>query len=152
RSPQRTHFREVPRRIMAVIPPLVPRVLMVAVAGIVLACSLHAQKPSFNESAVKAAFLFNLAQFVEWPDGTFSSPQSPFVICVFGEDTLGQDLDNAVKGEQVKKRPVLVERLRRISDMKTCHILFITRSEVNNYIQILLVVQRRPVLTVGDEE
>jgi hypothetical protein len=128
------------------------RVVIVAVAGIAAACSLHAQKPSFNESAVKAVFLFNLAQFVEWPAGTFSNPRSPFVICVLGEDTLGQELDNAVKGQEVRKRPIVVERFRRIDDIRTCQTLFITRSEVDNYLQIIAALQRRPILTVGDDE
>src|SRR5262249_46288456 len=117
------------------------RILIVAVAGIAAASLLHAQKPSFNESAVKAVFLFNLAQFVEWPPAAFSNPRAPFVICVLGEDTLGQDLDDAVKGQKVKNRPVLVERFHRISDISTCHILFITRSEVDNYLRIISSVQ-----------
>jgi hypothetical protein len=41
-----------------------------------------------TESQVEAAFLLNFAKFVEWPPAAFSAPDSPFAVCILGEDPL----------------------------------------------------------------
>src|ERR1700674_3063378 len=47
---------------------------------------------------VKAAFLFNFAKFIDWPPGSFASPQSAFTICVLGRDPFGNILDDSLQG------------------------------------------------------
>jgi len=111
-----------------------------------------AQRASFKEPEVEAAFLFNFAQFVEWPPEAFPSPQSPIVIGVLGDDPFGGVLDDLIKGEVVRNRPLVVERFRRVDDIKTCHILFISRSERRQYARILSALDGRPILTVGETE
>ncbi len=44
-----------------------------------------------SEYQVKAVFLFNFGQFVEWPKDAFDTPQAPFVIGILGDDPFGQD-------------------------------------------------------------
>lgn len=40
-----------------------------------------AQETAPSEYAVKAAFLFNFAKFVEWPAGTFAGGHTNLVLC-----------------------------------------------------------------------
>ena len=103
-----------------------------------------------REYDVKAAFLYNFVTFTDWPADAFSSPDSPYVIGVIGEDPFGIALDEIVNGEQVKGRPLFVRRLTRIEDAARCHILFISASEARRLKDILSRLKDRPVLTVGD--
>lgn len=122
-------------------------------ALLVAAClPAQAQKRSFKELEVKAVFLFNFAQFVEWPPEAFSDSQSPIVIGVLGEDPFGHLLDEAVRGEVIKNRRLVVERYHRVEEARTCHILFISPSESEKYEQIFGTLQGRTVLTVGDND
>ncbi len=41
------------------------------------------------EYQVKAVFLFNFSQFMEWPPDAFPTPDTPFVIGVLGADPFG---------------------------------------------------------------
>jgi hypothetical protein len=109
-----------------------------------------AQKTTFDERDVKAVFLFNFVQFVDWPAAAFSSPDSPVVIGVLGDDPFGGLLDQVVEGEVVKGRQLSVERFRRVEDIKVCHVLFISPSEAKSYEHILKVLSSRPLLTVGE--
>jgi hypothetical protein len=70
------------------------------------------------EYQVKAVFLFNFTQFVSWPRESFADPQAPFVIGILGRDPFGRALDDAVRGEQVGGRPLVIERYRTRADVK----------------------------------
>jgi hypothetical protein len=111
---------------------------------------LSAQTPAIREYQVKAAFLFNFTQFVEWPEGNFPSPQSPLVIVILGENNFESFLDEMVDGEQVNAHPIIVHQYNHIDEVKACHILFISKSEIKNNRQNLNILKGRNILTVSD--
>jgi hypothetical protein len=111
-----------------------------------------AQPAPSLEYQIKAVFLFNFAQFVEWPSRAFPDRGSPLVIGVLGEDPFGAFLDETVRGERVDNRPLIVQRYRRVEEIQTCHVLFISQSEVNRLDQIVSSLKGRDILTVGDVE
>jgi hypothetical protein len=110
-----------------------------------------AQTPS-AEYQVKAVYLFNFAQFVEWPAKAFPDPQRPLVIGVLGDDPFGNYLDETIRGESVNKRALTVQRFRRVGEVKTCHVLFISRSESDRLEQTFSSLKGRHILTVGDTD
>ncbi|HEY2037582.1 MAG TPA: YfiR family protein [Steroidobacteraceae bacterium] len=99
---------------------------------------------------VEAVFLFYFSQFVDWPPRAFADERSPIVIGVLGNDPFGGALDQAVAGEQVNGRPIVVRRLKSIDDAAACHILYISSSESPQLPQILSTLKGRSVLTVSD--
>jgi len=103
-------------------------------------------KPTQYE--VEAAYLFNFGKFVAWPPG--AQADSPFLICVLGDDPFGPILDRTVTGETVKDRPVHGKRISRPQDATACSILYISSSESARLSRILPVIQEAPVLTVSD--
>ncbi|HKT73874.1 MAG TPA: YfiR family protein [Steroidobacteraceae bacterium] len=107
---------------------------------------------SAPEYQVKAAFLFNFAQFVEWPASAFASPDAPFAICVLGPDPFGPELDSLVRGESVNRRPFVIERYRSIAQLRNCNILYIDRSQLPDLARIRDVARERSILTVTDAE
>ncbi len=117
-----------------------------------LGCALAWAAPPPTEYQVKAAYLFNFGQFVEWPAQAWSSPSAPFVICVLGSDPFGTALDDVARGETLGGHPLQVRRLARSEDVKDCQILFIGRSEAAHIGQTVQGLQGRSVLTVTDIE
>jgi len=126
-----------------------PRRLLRAL--LLLACCAGAwSAPSPTEYQVKAAYLFNFGQFVEWPAATRGSSTDPFVIGIVGDDPFGSVIDDVVRGETIGGRPLLIRRFRDGDDLSTCHILFIGRSEAAHIERVLRAVRGRSVLTVTD--
>ncbi len=125
-------------------------------AAFVLWCSgglnLAAEPVVTKEYQVKAVFLFNFSQFVEWPTNAFPEPQTPLVIGVLGEDPFGSYLEEAVRGEVVNQHPLVIKHYRRAEDIKDCHILFISQSETSRLGRIFESLKGRSILTVGDAE
>src|SRR5258708_4867014 len=73
-----------------------------------------AQAAAASEYEVKAAFLFNFSQFVEWPADAFADAQTPLVIGVIGGDPFGHFLDDLVRGEKVNNHPLVIQRYQKL--------------------------------------
>ncbi|HYJ41938.1 MAG TPA: YfiR family protein [Steroidobacteraceae bacterium] len=119
----------------------------VVAAGV---CSAALSAPPVAEYQVKAAYLFNFGQFVEWPLQAYDSPGAPFVIGVVGDDPFGKILDDVIAGESLGGHPLVVRRFKNPEDISACNILFIGRSETARLEETLKVLQGRSVLTVTD--
>jgi len=113
---------------------------------------LAAQGVRASEYQVKAVFLFNFAQFVEWPAEAFPAADTPLVICVLGTDPFGDALDQTVRDERLGGRPFQVRRYQTVDEIRACHILFISRSEGARPEAILAGLKQRAILTVSDAD
>src|SRR5260221_8662724 len=102
------------------------------------------------EYQVKAVFLFNFTQFVEWPANAFPGEQAPLVIGVLGEDPFGSFLDETVEGEKVKGHPLVIRRFDNTEKAKSCHILFINGAKAEKLKQVFADLKGLSILTVGD--
>ena len=125
-----------------------PRILWVTL--LCLLFSVHSPAQSSREYAIKAAFLYNFTQFIEWPATTFATSDAPFVIGVLGEDPFHSSLDEAVAGEKVNDHPIVIQRYQNAKDIKSCHILFISRKESGKLREILASLPAKNILTVSD--
>jgi hypothetical protein len=105
-----------------------------------------------REYQLKAVFLYNFAQFAEWPATAFAEDKSPIIIGIVGTNPFGTALEDTVHGETIDGRPLLVEHFARPADIKACHMLFISQSELRYADEILRRVKGKPVLTVADAD
>jgi len=102
------------------------------------------------EYAVKAAYLYKFAPFVQWPPAAFASPSSPFHLCILGRDPFGTNLDRAVSGQRVEEHPVIVRRLLRVDAASGCHIVYLGASPNQTAAEALRALRGLPILTVAD--
>jgi hypothetical protein len=114
--------------------------------------TLEAQTARVPEYQLKATFLFQFTQFVEWPSDAFATSATPLVIGILGDDPFGKYLDNVIQHEKVNEHPLTVQRFRRLEDVKNCHLLFVARTDSNRIEEIVDALKGQPVLTVGDGE
>lgn len=103
-----------------------------------------------TEYQVKAVFLYNFAQFVDWPEQAFSGPESPLVIGILGNDPFGSYLDETVANENVKGHPLKIKRFQNLNEIDTCHILFINPPPPAKFDIITKTLNGRNILTVSD--
>ena len=82
--------------------------------GIILAlcCASSWSAPPAAEYQVKAAYLFNFGQFVEWPAAAWIRPNAPFAICIVGDDPFGSVIDDVVRGESLNGHQLVIRRFR----------------------------------------
>jgi hypothetical protein len=99
-----------------------------------------------REYAVKAAFVFQMLRYVEWP----ASDGEEFVVGVLGEDPFGRTLDTLAERSAPTGQPIRVVRFGRLQDVTGCRILFIARSEREGLASVLARLSRQPILLLGD--
>lgn len=95
---------------------------------------------------VKAAFLYNFTQFVDWPANAFTG--NTFVIGILGNDPFGDYLEALVKNEKVNGRSIVVQRYSGVGEIKNCQLLFINNGNSTAAIKALA---KKNILTVGDD-
>jgi hypothetical protein len=131
----------------------------IAILPILLATmALNAQNTSGStEYLIKAGFIYNFANLVQWPSSSFAQPDSPIVIVILGEDHFGTTLDRALDGKKVNARSFVIKRARSISELqrtlgpqKDCQILYVSSSEMPHLSDAIQMLKGVPVLTIGE--
>ena len=106
---------------------------------------------SDREYKVKAAFLFNLTQFVEWPTTVFSEAGSPLTIGILGENPFGSYLEEMVSGENVNGHPLVIKHCQTAEEAERCQIVFINIADKNKVKEAIAAMKGRGILTVSDK-
>ncbi len=102
------------------------------------------------EYHVKAAFIYNFAQFVEWPQEWVGSKPASLTVGVYGIDPFGVVLDE-LEGAEVNNRRVHVVRFGTIAELESCDILFVASCDRAEIQEVLRRTNNTPTLTVGDD-
>lgn len=114
--------------------------------------AVPAEVPKLTESEVKAAYLFNFAKYVEWPDSAFNGTNAPIIIGVLGSDTIGEDLRAVVTGRLVNGRAFELRHATLDAGLAACHILYVPAAERTSLASLAPLLRDHPVLTVSDTE
>lgn len=142
-----------PRRQVAGV-PIWPRCLNIAVLLLLVsATAAGGAQPSPDRLAarVKAAFIYNFARFVEWPDKDQPSSGGALVLATLGSDDLTEAL-STVHGKSVQGRTFEVRPLAPGARTTGCHLLYVARSEHARLETSVGRMEGRPVLTIGDSD
>ena len=130
----------------------------VILVGLLLAgtSTFTSQAPS-AEGQVKAGFLYNFAQFIQWPNQAFADRDMPFTMCVIGDPFEGV-LEKTVERETANGRRITVRHLGSADTLRGCHLLYVAKLEAKRGTEFLTAANRifasegLPILTVGDSE
>jgi hypothetical protein len=123
----------------------------VFLACVALAASVHGATVGTsraNEYRVKAAILYNIARFIDWPAAAFATGSSPVVVCVVGVDPFGSTLEETLQGRTVRGRPVTISRSHNL--IPGCHVVFIAYSEQKRIDDIVGQLGTMPVLSISE--
>lgn len=106
----------------------------------------------FDQYQVKAVFLFNLTNFIDWPAPADRQSSSTFTIGILGPDPFNDALENVVKGEKTKGRAITIHQFAGLDDLNqdACDLLFINSEMLQIWPQIRSIARSRGILTVSD--
>lgn len=108
-----------------------------------------AQQEKITEYQIKAAFLYNFAKFVAWPDQAFAGENAPFTFEILGKDPFGLSIES-LRAQKVGGRSIEILHAKEPDLLRPCQVLFISASERRNTDTVLKKLRGSPVLTVSD--
>jgi hypothetical protein len=103
-----------------------------------------------REYQIKAVFLYNFCQFVEWPSKAFVHEDDPLIIGILGENPFDSYLEETVKGEKASGHSLEVRHFQQVSQIRECHILFINVTGKDEVKKVISALASRNILTVSE--
>ena len=103
-----------------------------------------------SEGRIKAAYLFNFARFVTWPDTAFEDKASPIVICILGKGPIHEAL-HTITGKRVGNRPLMIRRILTLDELSPCHLLYVEEIGSPPIHRILAKLKDQPILTISSQ-
>lgn len=102
------------------------------------------------EYEVKAAFIYNFAKFIKWPQTAQTNHSKNLFLCILGRDPFGNALDD-IEGKNVQGQTLRIRRIKNVEERSACKILFISTSESDNLPIVLNTIsQDKGLLSVSD--
>jgi len=120
-----------------------------AVAG--LCAPVYAQRGAQIDD-LKAAFVFQFANYIQWPDGSFDDETAPIIIGIVDNQNMIKVLNASVQGKTIGKRSLKVVPVSTDAEAQACHILYIDPSDDKRVDDFLSAVRSKPVLTVSSDD
>ena len=119
-------------------------------AALLLACRATSAGQDVTAPALKAAFIYQLPKFTEWPANAIP-PGSPFSVCVLGDSGVADAFERMGRGRDYSGHRIVVSRPGPNEPMRGCHALYVGQG-ATQVEAILAALRERPVLTISDTE
>jgi hypothetical protein len=112
-------------------------------------------KEESAEYVLKASFLYNFTQLIQWPEETASLSDTlyapiDFSMCVFGSDPFGNLLEILADNLNNEGRPMNILRLGLKDPWYDCHMLFVPKAHNLLMDKILKKVEDAPILVISE--
>ena len=121
------------------------------IAHLICACVLLLSSASAraapSEYELKAAFIYQIARFVEWPPA--AQKDAPLQLCVLGGNPFGAAL-HTISGKPVGERKIEVALLDMDMDTRKCAMLFVATPAEKHLERIAALARGSGMLTLGD--
>jgi hypothetical protein len=98
-----------------------------------------------REYEIKAAFIYQLSQFADWPT---RSGERTFNVCVLGADPFGGNL-KSLESRTHLNQPLVAAHLQSAVSARDCGIVYLADDQRGNVPTILNQLRGYPVLTVS---
>jgi len=121
-------------------------VVLVAILALAMVCVPKVPAADPQEYQLKAAMLYNVAKFVEWPGGQTLGPMQA---CIIGKNPFGGALES-LQGKAVHGRQLNIRTVSRVEEVGACQILYVSSSERRNLAAFLGNGGLPGVLTISD--
>ncbi len=103
-----------------------------------------------DEYELKAAVLYNVSKFVEWPAWKMQPAQDPFVIGIMGPPALVHDMERSFHDKSVWGKRILVRRTKGVAEAERCHLVFIADEADSPLSDEVTALAKAAVLTAGE--
>jgi hypothetical protein len=119
---------------------------LIAVTLLNLPLPAHAaEERLISEGQAKAAFVFNVVRYVNWPP----PGNDTVLIGILGKGPLSREWQS-ISGKTLSSRKLRVMKSNSVDDMLDCQLIVIEEAGPQKLPRILRTLRNYPILTIGD--
>ena len=96
----------------------------------------------------KALFIYNFAKNIDWPS---SYNTNKFVIGVYGNSEIINELNKISKKKKVKNKTIIVKKINSIASISKINILYVPASKSSQITKIFIKTRNKPILVITDK-
>jgi len=120
---------------------------LACVFSLLAALSVTSFAQSGDERAVRAALVFNLTKYVEWP-----SEKTILVIGFLGNRETGEFLHKMLDGKTIESRAIRVMLFPSDDELQQCDLVYIAESQDRKIRAALDKLENRNIVSVGEAD
>lgn len=145
--------------------------ILILLAVLFIDPAMAADSEQNREQQVKAAFLYNFINFVDWPKEKMPDNDDPVIIGVVGNKDFVKAFD-PIKDKHIRGKNIVIKYFKDLNELKKsegknnskqkhlieslkkCHIVLLCTSNstsIDNSAEIIDALKNSPVLTVGEQ-
>jgi hypothetical protein len=102
-----------------------------------------------GEHQIKAAMIYNMAKFTDWPVDSMQTDQ--FLICILGKGRLSKAVET-LQGKPVRGRTIIIRSITQASEAANCQIVVLAESERKQFAALLGKTQQYQLMTISDDD
>jgi len=112
----------------------------------------RANAQELSDYQVKAAYFYNFAKFVQWPEQELADPARPVRFCILRDRLFEEELSRIAKGKFIGGHAVEVTRVENVEQSRQCQALFVNSAQQRQSRHFVEALRGNSVLTVGETE
>jgi hypothetical protein len=105
----------------------------------------NAQRPMHE---IHSMLIFNFVKYIEWPAETKSGD---FVIAVYGDDDVYDQLSTLYSQRQIKGQTTNIVNIADVADINSAHIIYLAANKSRDFDAILEKYDSKPTLIITDK-
>jgi len=95
----------------------------------------------------ESLFIYNFTKYFEWP----SSASGDFVINILGEGDVVKELQKMASIKKIGDRSIKIVTCNDLSEIKSCHILFVTYKKSSDINDVLVKIKEYETLVITEK-
>lgn len=121
-------------------------ILLVFSWGLVIGSS--SAQVNVKAAELKSVFIINILNYVEWPKSKQLAPQQ---VCIYSVNPFESYLEKFADLSTSKRNKVVnILYPKKLTELSRCHMIFISRSSINELESVLKIAETNSILTISD--
>lgn len=98
-----------------------------------------------SEHLVKAAFVYNIIKFVDWPD----EEKNQISVCVYGKKEVQESI-SPLSTKTAKRLPIVLHNISASHNVSICDVIYISKTKSHGSNKLLTMSSSHAILTISD--
>ncbi|MEH6912070.1 MAG: YfiR family protein [Oceanicoccus sp.] len=111
---------------------------------------MHAK--TFNESDIKAAFLYYFLYFITWPDQEVDNKSDPLKFCSFDAGPVTQTLESILASPKAINTAVEIHIIENPAEATECNYVYVDSKNSASTALVISATSGKSILTVSDND